>query len=275
MYKWNAPSLNGSGGGLEIEVTEGMSHVYGRLLAPKYAGQILLTARTQWKELKSAEVFQVLLEAFGGTLLSQEGREVIHCQVPSGELDTNTVLVALKDVAEELTAKMNGEDSRTFWAALQEWSAGSPSLQVPAEIRTPASIAHQQLLRQVVVAVQSAGWTPAITAGIGRPDLLIRTVDGLSAVIIEIKSADTEATARDQLRLGIGQVSGYLGKAKHIHPGIAWSGLVVLNYVIDWSAENLAIESSQIQCCDLSSVATSARFVSERATAALGPSKLA
>lgn len=275
MYKWNAPSLNGSAGGLEIEVTEGMSHVYGRLLAPKYAGQILLTARTQWKGLESAELLQVLLEAFGGTLLSEEGREVIHCQVPIGELDSNTVLVALKDIAEELTAKMNGDDSRSFWAALQDWSAGSPSLQVPAEINTPASIAHQQLLKEVVVAVQNAGWTPAITAGIGRPDLLIRTVNGQSAVIIEVKSADTEATARDQLRLGIGQVSGYLGKAKHMHPGIAWSGLVVLSQAIDWSAENLAIESSQIQCCDLSSVAASAQFVSERATAALGPSKLA
>ena len=242
-------------------------------MAPKFAGQILLKARDYWKQLESARMFEQLLKSFDGALLSPEGREVVHCQIPIGQLERNTVLFALQEISEELTAKLNGQITRSFWADFNGWSDGAQSLNVSGNVRTPESIAHQHLLKRVVVAAQSLGWIPSLTAGIGRPDLVLRAKDWKAAIVIEIKTSESLGASRDQLRLGIGQLSGYLGKARMSRTNVAWAGLVVIDQTIDWSAENKAIAASFIRCCDFDGLGAAINAVSEDAIASKGLSQ--
>jgi hypothetical protein len=229
---------------LTIVVRHTNSYTFAQILAPKFAGELLLQCRRRWLQVSESSPLTKLLNAIDGRYLSAEDREVIHVQIPRNSADSQTLQVVLDGAIQQILPS----DSKKLVAIdlhRDDLGEGTSTAAGTALSSTPTTAAHQEILRQVFDIAVLAKLLPVTGIGVGMPDLICLNLPQTIGFLFEIKSSASEDST-NQARTAVGQVSGYLGRARMRYPEVQWHAVVVVDSQLEFEFENAALAESLI-----------------------------
>jgi len=244
---------------LTLVVRDTNSYTFAQVLAPKFAGELLLQCRRRWLQSHESAPLTKLLSVIGGRYLSVEDREIIHIQISRNSVDSQTLQVVLSGAMQQILPS----DRNTLVAIdLQRDDLGDGT-SAPAAIAlsaTPTTAAHQEILRQVFDIAVLARLAPVTVFGLGLPDLVCLNLAQTIGILFEIKSSASD-NSTTQARTAVGQVSGYLGRARMRYPDIQWHALVIVDSHLEFEFENAALVESLIYITKIQGLASHLRNI--------------
>ena len=239
---------------LTLVVRHTNSYTFAQILAPKFAGELLLQCRRRWLQVSESSPLTKFLNAINGRYLSAEDREIIHIQIPRDSADSQTLQVVLDGAMQQI---LPSHSKKLVAIDLHRDDIGEGTSTATGTVlsSTPTTAAHQEILRQVFDIAVLAKLLPVTGIGVGLPDLICLNSPQTIGVLFEIKSSASEDST-NQARTAVGQVSGYLGRARMRYPEVQWHAVVVVDSQLGFEFENAALADSLIYITKTESLAS-------------------